>query len=216
MRLEWRSSKAFVFGTYEREVVRTLCKVVREGSTVLHIGAHIGYFTLLLAKLAGPEGMVFAFEPFPENFQVLKENIEMNGYPNVVVENQAVAAISGRTSLCVNDDDQLTYTASLVHGRPTLEVEATKMDDYASRFEKPIQFVMMDVEGAESEVLEGMRNLLGCDRPTLLIELHGFDELRQSHPALRTLRNISYSFRFLEVGGAQVHVLAEPRSGRDT
>jgi len=211
MRLDWHSSKAFVFGTYEREVVRTLYEVIQPESTVLHVGAHIGYFTLLLAKLVGSKGMVVAFEPVPENFRVLAENIEMNGFQNVVLEKQAVAATSGVVSLRVNDDDRLTYTASLLRGWPAFDVETTRLDDYVSRFDQPIRFVMMDVEGAESDVLEGMRHMLRRDLPTLLIELHGFDELGQSHPALRTLRDTGYSLRFLEASGAQVHVLAETR-----
>lgn len=212
MRLEWRSSKAFIFGTYEREVVRSLCDVVQPASTVVQAGAHIGYFTLLLAKLVGPQGTVIAFEPVPENFRVLAENVEMNGCRNVILEKRAVAARSGITSLRTNDNDRLTYTASLLRGGPALDVEAISLDDYVSRLVQPIHFVMMDVEGAESDVLEGMRNTLTRDFPKVLVELHGFDALGESHPALRTLRDVNYSFRFLEPGGAQVHALAEPRT----
>jgi len=49
------------------------------------------------------------------------------------------------------------------------------------------------------------------DRPTILIELHGFDSWGESHPALQELQSMDYQFRFLEKGGCQVHVLAEPR-----
>lgn len=212
MRLEWRSSKAFIFGTYEREVVHSLCEIVQPGSSVVQAGAHIGYFTLLLAKLVGPKGKVIAFEPVPENFRVLAENVEMNGCRNVVLEKRAVAATSGFANLRMNDHDRLTYTASLLRGGPALDVEAISLDDYISHLDQPIHFVMMDVEGAEADVLEGMRNTLRRDLPKLLIELHGFDALGQSHPALRTLRDVNYSFRFLEPGGAQVHAVAEART----
>jgi FkbM family methyltransferase len=209
MRLEWHSSKAFVFGTYEPEVTRALLQVVQSKWVVFDIGAHIGYFALLLAKLVGPHGKVFAFEPFPENFRTLEENVRMNGCRNVFLENRAVAAISGLVNLKSNDTNRLTYTSSLVGGRPMIDVEVVSLDDYTAGLQERVQFVMMDVEGAEAAVLKGMRSILQRDFPTLLIELHGFDQSGQSHPALQELHSLDYSFRYLDGPGAQAHVLAE-------
>jgi FkbM family methyltransferase len=211
MRLEWRSSKAFVFGTYELEVTRALQQIVQTDWVVFDIGAHIGYFALLLARLVGPNGRVFAFEPFPDNFRALEENVRMNGCRNIIIENRAVAAVSGLANLKSNDTDDLTYTSSLVDGRPMLEVEVVSLDDYTAGLQERVQFVMMDVEGAEADVLRGMRSTLQRDFPTLLIELHGFDQWGESHPALQELHSIGYSFRYLDGPGAQVHVLVEHR-----
>src|ERR1700678_2240141 len=211
MRLEWRSSKAFGFGTYEREVISALLRIVQPDWVVVDIGAHVGYFALLLAKLVGPSGKVIAFEPLPENFRVLDENIRMNGYCNVVLENRAVSATSGSTSLRSNDSDRLTYTASLIHGQPILDVEAVSLDDYTSKLQERVHLVMMDVEGLEAAVLQGMRSTLLRDFPMLLIELHGFDKWGQSHPALQELHSADYSFQYLDGPGAQMHILAEHR-----
>jgi FkbM family methyltransferase len=211
MRLEWRSSKAFVFGTYESEVTRALLQLVQTDWVVFDIGAHIGYFVLLLARLVGPHGRVFAFEPFPDNFRALKENVRMNDCRNVFLENRAVAATSGLVNLKLNDTNRLTYTPSLVDGRPMIDVEAVSVDDYMVGLQERVQFVMMDVEGAEAAVLKGMRSVLQRDFPTLLIELHGFDHWGQSHPALQELHCMDYTFRYLEAPGAQVHILAEHR-----
>jgi FkbM family methyltransferase len=210
MSLEWRSSKAFVFGTYEREVVSALLEVVKPGWIVFDIGAHVGYFTLLLAKLVGLKGRVVAFEPFPENFQTLEENVRLNGARNIVLERSAVAATSGMASLRSNDSNRQTFTASLVHGQPGSEVKVVSLDDYAAGQREQIDFVMMDVEGAEADVLMGMRSILRRNLPLLLIELHGFDSTGQSHPALQELRAMNYSFRFLDAPGAQAHILARP------
>jgi FkbM family methyltransferase len=210
MRLEWRSSKAFVFGTYEREVISALQRIVKPGWTVFDIGAHIGYFTLLLAKLVGPQGKVVAFEPFLENFRALGENIRLNNKQNVVIEQCAVAATSGMLSLRSNDTNQLTYTASLVHGQPICEVKVVSLDDYVATQLEGINFVIMDVEGAETDVLKGMQSILQRDSPTLLIELHGFDPSGLLHPALQQLRAMNYSVQFLDTPGAQVHILGEP------
>ncbi|MGB8541384.1 MAG: FkbM family methyltransferase [Candidatus Acidiferrales bacterium] len=212
MRLEWCSSKAFVFGTYESDVVRTLQHTVQNNWVVFDIGAHIGYFALLLSKLVGPQGKVFAFEPFPENFKVLEENVRINDCRNVLLENRAVAEASGVMNLKSNDSDRLTYTSSLVDGRPLVDVKAVSLDDYTALLNERIKFVMMDVEGAEAAVLKGMRSILQRDFPVLLIELHGFEQQGQSHPALQELRAMDYGFRYLDVPGAQAHILAEHRT----
>src|SRR2546427_3878451 len=70
-------------GGLDNKVVK---KIVKKGDTVLDLGANIGYWTCLLADLVGVTGRVFAFEPSPYNFQLLKKNVEMNGYKNVTLE----------------------------------------------------------------------------------------------------------------------------------
>ncbi len=211
MRLEWQVAKAFVFGTFEPEVARLLLQVIQPNWVVCDVGAHIGYFALLLAKLVGPGGKVIAFEPCPNNFRTLEENVRMNDCRNVVLEKRAVAATTGVMNLRSNDTNELTSRASLVYGQPMMDVETVSLDDYSSKFQERIRFVMMDVEGAEAAVLQGMRSVLRRDLPMLLIELHGFDSREQSHPALRELQSMDYQFRFLDSVGSEVHVLAEPR-----
>lgn len=211
MRLDWHSSKAFVFGTYEPAVVQLLLEIVRPDWLVLDVGAHVGYFALLLAKLVGPSGKVIAFEPCPANFQCLAENVRINNLKNVVLEHLAVTATSGTTTLRSNDDDQLSFTASLADGQPMIEVKTMSLDDYASRFQERVNFIMMDVEGFEEAVLQGAESTVRRFLPIFLIELHGFDQLGSNHPAIKQLRRMGYEIRFLNDAGAQVHVLAEHR-----
>ena len=59
-------------------------RIVRNGDIVVDIGAHIGYYTLIFARLVGPKGKVFAFEPEPNNFNLLIKNIKINGYKNII------------------------------------------------------------------------------------------------------------------------------------
>ncbi len=214
MRLNWRSQKAFAFGTYETDVVHLLRRMVQPNWVVFDVGAHIGYFALLLSRMVGPGGKVVAFEPSPDIFRILEENVRMNDCRNVVLENRAVAATTGVMTLRLNDADPLTSTASLVHGKPMAEVETVTVDEYASGFGEQIHMVMMDVEGAEEAVLQGMRSTVRRDLPILLIELHGFDSWGRNHPALRELDAMDYDFRFVDTPGAQAHVLAEPRVSR--
>ncbi len=208
MRLQWEKHKAFVFGTHEPEVVCAMRAAVSLGSTTLDIGSHLGYYTLLLAKLVGPQGRVICFEPAPEIFAILRENVEINSRAQVVLENCAVASSTGRLLLRRNDDDPLSCTSSLKQGRPAGEVEAIRLDDYLERHPNKISFVKMDIEGAEADALEGMGCCLRRDRPILLIELHEAGGLGERHPALLKLRELDYQVRYLEPPGAQRHVLA--------
>jgi FkbM family methyltransferase len=212
MRLHWQTHKAYVFGTYEPAVTRAILEVVQPGWTVLDVGAHIGYFTLLLAERVGPQGKVIAFEALAQNFAVLQENMHLNGCSSTVLENRAVAAGPGKLTLRRNDDDPLTSTTSIQSGRAVAEVEAVGLDGYlGSRF-GPISFVKVDAEGAEDAVLQGMYEVLLRDRPVLLIEIHGIDTYGERHPALCRLREMGYTLRYLDTPGTTVHVLAESRT----
>ena len=216
MRLDWQTHKAYVFGTYEPSVTQALLQVVRPGWTVVDIGAHIGYFTLLLSELVGPQGKVIAFEALAQNFEVLRENIVLNSCDNVILESRAVAGRSGRISLRRNDDEALTSTASIESGTPIAEVDAVALDEFLGPAFGRVHLAKMDAEGAEAALLEGMREILRRDLPILLIELHGFDTYGEQHPALRWLHERGYGFRFLDGAGQQVHILAEFQAGENT
>ena len=69
-----------IYGIHSKIDFEIFQKYVKKGDNVLDVGANIGYFTLMLAKLVGPTGKVFAFEPDPRNISLLKKNIETNGY----------------------------------------------------------------------------------------------------------------------------------------
>ncbi len=213
MKLDWQTQKAFVFGTYECEVTRKIQELVQPGSTAVDIGAHIRYHTLLLAKQVGPTGRVIAFEPLPENFEVLEENVRLNGYHNVLPENKAVVDRSGRVALAQNSNDLLTSTASVVSGAG-IEVEAVSLDDYFadSPGHDRVAFIKIDIEGSEVPALSGMAGVLKNDRPFLIVEAHGFDQHGDRHPAIMLLAKAGYVVCYLTKPGPQVRFLAEPRS----
>jgi FkbM family methyltransferase len=209
MRLHWQTQKAFVFGTFEVEVTRAIQRVVRHGWTVVDIGAHIGYETLLLAQQVGSNGRIFAFEPLADNFRVLTENISLNGCQNITAENKAVINVSGRVSLTRADSDPLTPTSRVVMDGGS-DIAAVSIDDYFRNSQFPISFLKIDAEGAEGLILEGMHEILKRDRPILLVEVHSFDIHRHQHPALLLLKESGYTVEFLEAEGAHIHILAQP------
>src|SRR5262245_13382224 len=81
-----------IFEPFETKLVlENICR----GDWVIDVGANIGYYTLLFAQKVGQRGRVFAFEPDPENFELLEHNVRQNGYDNVVLVNKAVAEKTG-------------------------------------------------------------------------------------------------------------------------
>jgi len=171
MKLDWQTDKAFVFGTYEPDVVTAIQQHLRPGMIAVDCGAHIGYHTLLMAKCVGKTGRVYAFEPLPENFSVLCENIALNGYEGIVIaEKKAVGAQTGRQRFRrgrwhPEDPDPLT-SVSRLDPEGELEVEVVALDDYF--VDERVDFIKVDVEGAEEMVLKGAQRLLRRWAPTLV------------------------------------------------
>lgn len=90
MKIDWSRHRSFIYGSWEPDVVKAIEDIVPSGAYALDIGAHIGFYTLLLAKIVGPHGRVSAFEPLPWNFSVLSDNIRLNHCTHVDAINKAL------------------------------------------------------------------------------------------------------------------------------
>jgi len=146
---------ADAFETFETELFK---KQVKKGMTVLDIGAHIGYYTLLAANLVGENGRVFAFEPHPHNFAVLEKNVRINGYKNIVLVQKAVSDKSEYTNLFLGKRSGLHSLSNRV-GKKSIVVETVTLDEI---FDKDCQvdIIKIDVEGAEMLVLLGANRVI--------------------------------------------------------
>jgi FkbM family methyltransferase len=156
------SLRLSVFGIHEPEETHWIEANVPVGGVVIDIGANIGYYTLLLARRVGPTGRVYAFEPDPTNFALLRENTTLNGYENVVLEQKAVSNISATATLHQSDsntgDHRLYQTSDEV--RRSIRVESTRLDDYFRDINTRIDYIKMDIQGAECLTVAGMGQLL--------------------------------------------------------
>ena len=146
----------------------------------MDIGAHVGYYAILMARLTGDEGAVVAFEPVPENFAMLQRNVVLNALANVQLEPLAVSEQDGTLRLTLNIDEVTTKTASarayaVGDRRKVMDVAACSLDAYLARTGNIPDLLLLDVEGAELAVLEGAKVTLRKARPKLLIEIHGWD-----------------------------------------
>ncbi len=158
-----------LYGVYEPFETEMLCRLVRKGSVVLDIGANIGYYSLLFARNAGPEGRVYAFEPDPVNKELLSRNIRLNKYDNVVITQKAVSNVTGPARLFLSEEnagDHRIFDSN--DGRRYIEVDSVRLDDHFADFKDPIDLVKMDIQGAEYSALQGMQELIGRNRDLVL------------------------------------------------
>lgn len=141
---------------YEPEVTRYAQRVVRPGSTVLDIGANIGYFTILFAQLAGPDGSVHAFEPALANVELLTTNVSTNGYANVTVHPVAVGAESGAGRLRLSRENPGDHQLVGEPGEDTVDVDVVAVDALLPGIGPDLSLVKLDIQGAEPLALRGM------------------------------------------------------------
>jgi FkbM family methyltransferase len=164
----------YLLGTFEPHLQRAIRQYVAAGDTVYDIGANIGYVSLSLAKRVGSRGRVVAFEPVPWNADLLRRNIEDNGITNVQLLEVAASDNRGEAVMRIagNNPDM----ASLVWHRNNpsaleLVIKRVVIDNLveAGTLTEP-KFVKIDVEGAEGQVLQGMRRTLAKAAPVVFIE----------------------------------------------
>src|SRR5882762_1467823 len=156
MKVEWSRFRAFVYGTWEPEVVKAVTEVVHEGFVAIDVGAHHGYYALILSRLVGPKGRVLAFEPMPPNFQILTENVDLNHCANVEVVNKAVLDKSARLDASPrNEKDSASFSLLSNQNAQSIGVDAISLDDFLTHREGRINFIGIDAEGAEGMVLKG-------------------------------------------------------------
>jgi FkbM family methyltransferase len=146
-----------VLEAYELEVIGSILK---PGMTVIDVGANIGFHTLHFARSVGPTGQVHAFEPEPANFEALTRNIAASGFRHVTPHRAAVAAGSGAAAMHVSAVHRGDHSLLPIEsGRATITVETTSLDAMFLAAGRPVDFVKIDVQGAEVLVLDGMWGL---------------------------------------------------------
>jgi FkbM family methyltransferase len=193
----------YTHGRYEPEVAAALSRLVSPGDGCVDAGAHHGYFTLLLARLCGPEGHVYAFEAVAENARILRENVRANDLQSrVTIENAAIAARSGEVELhpASMGSEEWTLIESFAHrdarptvSRPPERTLAVHLDEYLARTPR-VDVIKMDIEGAEAEVIPAISGFLERRRPALVLEFHR----EVGWPAMEALLASGYELETLD------------------
>lgn len=163
----------FLYGIRERECTRIFKKELEDGIKVMDIGANIGYYTLIVASIVGDSGKVYAVEPEPKNFEILKKNIELNSYKNVELYNMAIGDENGDGLLVESGYSNLHRVAktSDYQKMSTERIRIVTVDEFLGN--RLIDFIKMDVEGFEYYIIKGMTKTLNKNMPLkLFIEVH--------------------------------------------
>ncbi|MBI3861455.1 MAG: FkbM family methyltransferase [Planctomycetia bacterium] len=164
------SPRLCVEGSFEHLETELVLNEVRAGDIVVDVGANIGYYTLLFARRVGPAGHVYAFEPDPRNFSLLKRNVLQNGYDNVTCVPCAVSERSGSLRLFRNDGNRGDHRIYDSHdGRQVIETACLALDDFFADVARPVNFIKMDIQGAEARAWRGMQRLIANSAPNLRI-----------------------------------------------
>jgi FkbM family methyltransferase len=158
-------------GSYEPGVAAVLMRYVKPGMSVVDIGANIGYFTMLLASLVEPIGLVVAVEPNPENIKLIEASRRVNGFDQVLIIQAAAGRHTGLLSLNVSHSNGMTAELSsnldaVFASRP---VPCFALDAILPK-DRHFSLVKLDTEGAELNALIGLSEAIDRDRPVIVSE----------------------------------------------
>jgi FkbM family methyltransferase len=176
IRLNPRTGQNVQKGIGEPQVQKALMDHLRPGMTFYDIGANIGFFSLMAARIVGPQGSVFSFEADPEIAGRLRENLARNQFTHAHVEQKAVwsepATVAfERVDPNTSPDRGLGHVSANGATRDSITVEAVSLDQYTATHPPP-DFLKCDVEGAEVAVFQGATQVFSGKRPILLVEMH--------------------------------------------
>lgn len=219
--------RAYLLGNYEPAVTHAILNYCRPGWTGMDVGAHLGYFSMLIAQTMSATGRCVVFEPHTGNANRIQQVIDKNNLQNLLLERIALGERSGVSLFAMHDNasmgrlDHLVPVADREVFSTFGEIEVTSLDDYMDRelLEK-VNFIKVDIEGAEWDFIRGAIRTIEKHHPILLVEIHQFAPVEQhARPFIQELQNLGYDVLDIEThlpvridsfsGG---HVLAMPRT----
>jgi len=205
-----------VRGTLEPPVQEALRRLLAPGDVFYDIGANVGFFTLLGARLVGPAGRVVAFEPVPWCARAVGNNIELNEFGHAQIRAEAVGDADGIARLLVVGEaswSHLESTGRHADVRDEIDVAVVALDSLVAAGTLPPPDVLkIDTEGAELQAIEGARATIARHRPAIVCELHDTNEA-----FVALMDELGYVTTNLDgpqdvAGAGPVHALAQPRA----
>lgn len=183
----FKYSRDFWSGQYELRLCQLLEQTVTPDAVCYDIGANLGYHALIMARRASA-GHVFAFEPLPEAVDILRRNMIANAETNVILVTKAVAASGGVIQMGCDitvDQAAIRWSADGDSLHRPFRCECVSVDEFVAAGNPPPTFIKIDVEGAESEVLDGAIDCLKRFRPAIICETHGAEQTKRVYEILK-------------------------------
>jgi len=206
LRLDAYLDRAIYFDAFEHTTCEVLSSLLRPNDTFIDVGANIGFFSLMAARLVGVGGRVVAFEPNRTACARLRLACQLNGCDDIVVVREyGLANRQGTVPLFVpNEGDE--GLASLRHpgngiGYSEHRIGLRRLDDEWS-IGTPLRVLKVDVEGSELEVLRGAQGLLTRERPHVVCEFNEETARRFGYHPVEIVR-----FLLDGIGGYQLNLL---------
>jgi FkbM family methyltransferase len=210
------SAVGFLLGTHDLEVQYILARLLRPGMTVYDLGANVGFTAVLAARKVAPAGRVICFEPLAVNAEQIRHNAGLNDFHCIEVRQMALGRADGEAEFHVSASPtlgRLAQAGSAPLQESIQRVVVRSLDSLAAGNDLPApEFIKMDVEGVEAEVITGGKTLLGAARPVMVIELHHTYEA-----VLASLEGLNYTVKALLRDGdmtrtdGEFQILAYPR-----
>lgn len=174
------SHAQFAAGTNELPVQQAVAELLKPGQVFYDVGANVGFFSVIAARLTGPQGHVVAFEPVATNCALVRYNCRLNSLRNVELIEDAVGDVAGTGNLLLarySGGAALDVASAPPDFAGKVSVRVVTLDDLVSqqRIAAP-DVVKIDVEGAEIHVLRGMRRVLTERRPVVIFEVDAADK----------------------------------------
>lgn len=200
------SGSRFIRGDYESYKTRAFLDNFEPGSIFLDIGAHFGYYSSMAATVSRGEGWIYSLEPRPMNIKFFRRHIEINDFRNITL----IEAAAGKYDGFVRFDNRHGSATGFVTGDGNLKVEQVSVGGLIKRgVIRPPDFIKIDVEGGEMEVLTDLEEFISREHPKMLVATHG-KECRDFTENF--LRKNKYSFRVLnpEAVSGDTEIIAIP------
>ncbi|WP_428326234.1 FkbM family methyltransferase [Nitrosopumilus sp.] len=186
-----------LYGYHEKTETELVKQEIKPGDVVLDVGANIGYYTLLFAKLVGPQGHVFAFEPEPKNFELLTKNVNVNGYKNVTLIQKAVSNNNEIKNFYLTNTNTISHRLSKPHNEcKSIKIETISLDDFIDKHDI-VNFIKIDIHGSEGNAIKGMLSILKKNETIKLLQEWWPDAIKEydmdPEEHLRILNELGFS-----------------------
>lgn len=187
-----------VLGAYEPFESSLFRSYLSSSATVVDVGAHVGYYSLMAGVQAK---QVFSFEPCPANCALLRENVALNGFNNVIVMQAAVADYLGEAPLYLASDCNTGHNSLAAQaGSSTVLAKVVTLDSVIPA-NLPVSLLKIDTEGGDAAVLRGAKRILQTHKPVLFLEVYPDGMLRNGDDPLSMLRGftaLGYTLRVID------------------